>query len=108
MSPRVRVVAVVVTYNRKVLLGRCLEALERQTRPPEAVLVVDNASTDRTAELVAAQSDARYVRLSRNGGGAEGFHHGVRIALAEEAPDWLWLMDDDCIAAPDALERLLA
>jgi rhamnopyranosyl-N-acetylglucosaminyl-diphospho-decaprenol beta-1,3/1,4-galactofuranosyltransferase len=109
----VRVVAVVVTYNRKELLGRCLEALERQTRPPERVLVVDNASTDGTPELVASleprlRLDLRYVRLDRNGGGAEGFHHGVRIALAEEDSDWLWLMDDDCIAAPDALASLLA
>jgi rhamnopyranosyl-N-acetylglucosaminyl-diphospho-decaprenol beta-1,3/1,4-galactofuranosyltransferase len=109
----VRVVAVVVTYNRKVLLGRCLEALERQSRPPERVLVVDNASTDNTSELVESLSarlrlDLRYVRLDRNGGGAEGFHHGIRIALAEEESDWLWLMDDDCIPAPDALATLLA
>ena len=108
-----RVVAVVVTYNRKVLLGRCLEALERQSRPPERVLVVDNASTDNTSELVESLSarlclDLRYERLARNGGGAEGFHHGIRIALAEEESDWLWLMDDDCIPAPDALAALLA
>ncbi len=103
-----RVVAVVVTYNRKVLLGRCLEALEQSSRPPDRVLVVDNASTDGTDEVVASHPAVRYVRLARNGGGAEGFHHGVRIALAEEEPDWLWLMDDDCIAAPDALSALLA
>jgi rhamnopyranosyl-N-acetylglucosaminyl-diphospho-decaprenol beta-1,3/1,4-galactofuranosyltransferase len=108
----VRVAAVVVTYNRKELLARCLAALERQTHAPAAVLVVDNASTDGTPELVAAGGFAdrlplEYLRLGRNGGGAEGFHFGVRRALELDA-DWLWLMDDDCLAEPDALERLLA
>jgi GT2 family glycosyltransferase len=109
----VRVVAVVVTYNRKDLLDRCLRALEEQSRPPDRVLVVDNASTDATPSLVESLAerlalDLRYVRLARNGGGAEGFHHGIRLALAEERSDWLWLMDDDCIPAPDALATLLA
>ena len=106
-----RVAAVVVTYNRKDLLVRCLAALERQTRPPAAILVVDNASTDGTEEHLQASGAGatvplRYVRLGRNGGGAEGFHYGVKLAVGEES-DWLWLMDDDCIPAPDALERLL-
>jgi rhamnopyranosyl-N-acetylglucosaminyl-diphospho-decaprenol beta-1,3/1,4-galactofuranosyltransferase len=108
----VRVVAVVVTYNRRELLTECLEALARQTRPVDEVLVVDNASTDGSREHVEASGvdgrlPLRWVRLERNGGGAEGFHHGVRLALQGEA-DWLWLMDDDCLAADDALERLLA
>ena len=46
-------------------------------------------------------------RLERNEGGAGGFHEGMRRAHAEGGCDWLWLMDDDTIAAPDALERLL-
>ena len=106
-----RVVAVVVTYNRKRLLVGCLEALGRQTRPVERVVLVDNASTDGTEEHVAASGVAgalaiEYLRLPRNGGGAEGFHHGVRAALEHDC-DWLWLMDDDCEPRDDCLERLL-
>jgi glycosyltransferase involved in cell wall biosynthesis len=106
-----RVVAVVVTFNRKHLLAGCLDALARQTHPVERVVLVDNASTDGTEEHVRASGiaerlDLDYVRLRRNGGGAEGFHYGVRAALASEC-DWIWLMDDDCEPRDDCLERLL-
>ncbi|MEA2448423.1 MAG: hypothetical protein QOG63_355 [Thermoleophilaceae bacterium] len=106
------VVAVVVTHNRRELLVECLEALARQTRPVARVVLVDNASTDGTVEHVAASGVAErlpidLVQLTRNGGGAEGFHYGVRAALAGNS-DWLWLMDDDCEPAPDCLEALLA
>ena len=47
-----RVAAVVVTYNRKELLMECLEALLRQTRPLQAIYIIDNASTDGTPELL--------------------------------------------------------
>jgi glycosyltransferase involved in cell wall biosynthesis len=83
--------------------------LAAQTRPLDRVLIVDNASTDGTGEAITAFADRlplEHLRLRRNGGGAEGFHYGVREAL-RDGPDWLWLMDDDCEPAPDALERLL-
>ena len=103
-----RVTAVVVTFNRKPLLLECLRSLAAQSHPVDRILVVDNASTDGTAEAVESAGVAvDYLRVRRNGGGAEGFHYGVREALAGEV-DWLWLMDDDCEPAPDALERLLA
>jgi rhamnopyranosyl-N-acetylglucosaminyl-diphospho-decaprenol beta-1,3/1,4-galactofuranosyltransferase len=107
-----RVHAVVVTHNRRELLLACLEALARQTHELEGVTVVDTASTDGTTEaLEAAEVRERlaleHLRLTRNGGGAEGFHYGLRAALATGA-DWIWLMDDDCEPAPDALAELLA
>jgi rhamnopyranosyl-N-acetylglucosaminyl-diphospho-decaprenol beta-1,3/1,4-galactofuranosyltransferase len=104
--------AVVVTHNRRELLLACLEALAAQTRPVDGVTVVDSASTDGTEEALAAAEVSRrlpvdYIRLTRNGGGAEGFHYGLRAALAMDA-DWIWLMDDDCEPARDALATLLA
>jgi rhamnopyranosyl-N-acetylglucosaminyl-diphospho-decaprenol beta-1,3/1,4-galactofuranosyltransferase len=104
--------AVVVTYNRRTLLLACLEALADQTHTLDGVIVVDNASTDGTEETL-VHADVRrripidYIRLTRNGGGAEGFHYGLRAALGTDA-DWIWLMDDDCEPAPDALATLLA
>ena len=44
--------AVVVTYNRKALLLECLEALRKQTRPLDAIYIIDNASTDDTPEVL--------------------------------------------------------
>ena len=50
-----RVCAVVVTYNRKILLRECLLALEGQTRRPETILVIDNCSTDGTDAMLAKE-----------------------------------------------------
>jgi GT2 family glycosyltransferase len=99
--------AVVVTYNRRELLAQCLPALRAQDRPLQRVLVVDNASTDGTAEMVRAQFPwVELLALEANVGGAGGFRAGLRAAYAAGA-DWVWLLDDDTIARPDALRRLL-
>ena len=100
--------AVVVTWNRRLLLEQCLQALMSQTRACNRVLVVDNASDDGTAERLAAWGDRITVlRLDRNTGGAGGFNAGVRAAVQGGA-DRVWLMDDDVLPDPQALERLLA
>jgi rhamnopyranosyl-N-acetylglucosaminyl-diphospho-decaprenol beta-1,3/1,4-galactofuranosyltransferase len=102
-----RVCAVVVTHNRRDMLRRCLAALARQTVEPAGVLVIDNASSDGTAHMVRDEfPGAELVRLESNVGGAGGFHEGMRLAAARDF-DWLWLMDDDTIAAETALEELL-
>lgn len=107
-DPPPRVCAVVVTYNRLALLRRCLAALEGQTRPVDAVLVIDNASTDGTAEAVRREHPGvELMALAENTGGAGGFHTGMRHAYAQGF-DWLWLMDDDTMVAPEALAALLA
>jgi GT2 family glycosyltransferase len=108
VSAAERVYAVVVTYNRRDMLVECLRALAAQTRPVDVVLVVDNASTDGTPDLVREEfGDAELLALEENVGGAGGFYEGMRAAEAAGA-DWLWLMDDDTIATPGALEALLA
>ncbi|WP_244635618.1 glycosyltransferase [Chthonobacter albigriseus] len=103
------VCAVVLTYNRKALLHRCLEAVASQTRPCDRIIVVDNASTDGTLdELNEVWGDRiEVLALSRNVGAAGGFSIGMRVGYQTGA-ERLWLMDDDVIPDPDALERLLA
>lgn len=103
------VAAVVVTYNRRALLKGCLECLGRQTVRELSVIVIDNASTDGTGEMLApmAVSGAiQYHNTGENLGGAGGFQQGVRLA-AEQGFDYIWLMDDDSMPEPDALEKLL-
>lgn len=106
------VCAVVVTYNRKELLAECLDGLRVQTRRVDEILVVDNASTDGTSEMLAARGyledpAIRHVRLPGNIGGAGGFHAGMAAAY-ERGHTWIWLLDDDTIVAADALYQLFA
>jgi len=106
-TTRPRVVAVVVTYNRRELLLESLAAVHAQTRPPDAVIVVDNASTDGTAAAVRDRFPAiTLAELARNTGGAGGFASGLALALADAA-NLVWLMDDDTVPEPGALRALL-
>lgn len=114
MEPRV--IAVVVTHNRLALLQRLLERLDGVPRLAE-VLVIDNASSDGTAEWLAGLDDRDYGdehrsrpvvarSLERNTGGAGGFHDGLELAI-ERGADLVWLMDDDGLPDPDCLDLLL-
>ncbi len=103
----VRVCAVVVTYNRKALLRECLRSLESQTRRPDAILVVDNCSTDGTDAMLAEEfGHLSPLRMRTNTGGAGGFHEGMKKAY-EQGFEWIWVMDDDVEAVPGALASLL-
>lgn len=102
-----RVCAVVVTYNRAELLVKGLDGLMNQTCPPDEILVVDNASTDGTLDMLAAAYPEVVVhRLSDNTGASGGFSEGVRVAH-ERGFDWLWLLDDDVVAEPECLQEML-
>jgi rhamnopyranosyl-N-acetylglucosaminyl-diphospho-decaprenol beta-1,3/1,4-galactofuranosyltransferase len=104
-----RVVAVVVAYNRRDLLVEAMAALAAQTRKLDAIVVIDNASDDGSGDAaLAALPTIDLVRLEKNTGGAGGFAAGIAHALAEHQPDWVWLMDDDTIPTPTAIEELLA
>ena len=106
-----RVVAVVVTYNRLAQLQVTLPRL-LASKPAylDAVLVVDNASTDGTADWLACQSDPRLevMRCRTNLGGAGGFETGMRQAMAQFDPDWILVMDDDARPEETALETFHA
>ncbi len=112
MATTQSVVAVVVTHNRCVLLRGCLRALRAQTSTPETIVVVDNASTDDTAEVIRTEGQSpgvpvRACIVEATIGGAGGFALGMERAL-ELGSDWIWLMDDDSKPEPEALAELLA
>src|SRR5260370_42531591 len=96
------VAAVIVTFNRKHLLGKCLEAVRAQTRPCERLFIIDNASSGGTFEFLAAQGfldeSTEYVRLPVNSGSAGGFHEGMRRAY-EAGVGWVGLMGGGCCPA---------
>ena len=101
-----RICAIVVTRNRKDTLRECLDALNAQLRKPDHIVVVDNASTDGTSEMLEDEfSEVELLRLSRNEGGAGGFYWGIRNGYEQDF-DLLWIMDDDTIPKVDALAEL--
>ena len=100
-----KITAVVVTYNRQKLLIRCIEHLRQQTVRLDNIIVVNNGSTDGTAEWLDNQTDLEVIH-QENVGGAGGFYRGIQHAF-ESGYDWIWCMDDDVYPEPDCLEKLL-
>jgi rhamnopyranosyl-N-acetylglucosaminyl-diphospho-decaprenol beta-1,3/1,4-galactofuranosyltransferase len=100
--------AVVVTHNRRGPLKHVLESLVAQSHPVDRIYVVDNASTDGTAEFLSSLNNPGISskRLLTNTGGAGGFSYGMKWAY-EEGHELIWLMDDDGVPENDALERLV-
>lgn len=91
--------AVIVTYNRKALLGNNIRMLLKQTQPFDRIFIVDNCSTDGTPEYLAEQGWMNedpfvYVKTASNIGGAGGFYTGTKAAF-DAGADWIVLMDDD-------------
>lgn len=103
------VAAVVVTYNRKTLLRQCVASLLGQTWADMDIWVIDNASTDGTGAMLApliGDGRVHYQNTGGNLGGAGGFEYGLRVA-AQQGYDYVWIMDDDAIPEPTALEALM-
>ena len=101
---------VVATFNRSAYLAGLLESIAALDPAPASVIVVDNASTDDTPELLESVAKGFPVPLSvlhlpENTGGAGGFAAGVEAAL-ERGAEWLWLMDDDVEVLPGAVAAL--
>lgn len=99
------VIAVVVTYNRLELLKEAIAALKDQTVAMKHLIVVNNGSTDNTAQWLAGETNLLVIHQA-NSGGAGGFYTGIRHAAGMGA-DFIWVMDDDSICEPTALEKLL-
>ncbi len=107
-DPR-RIIAVVVTFNRRDMVTRLVASLDAGSVVPDEVIVVDNASGDGTADALEGAGTATpltVLRLTENTGGAGGFHTGLAAAI-ERGADLVWLMDDDGTPATDCLQTLL-
>ncbi|NJN81481.1 MAG: glycosyltransferase [Caldilineaceae bacterium] len=102
--------AFVVTFNRPATLASTLQTLLAQSRPPDAILVLDNsslASVQRVAQEYAEQGVV-YHDMGRNGG--SGRRGRIRLdRLSREGSDWIfWGDDDDPPKSTDTLERLVS
>jgi GT2 family glycosyltransferase/O-antigen/teichoic acid export membrane protein len=107
---QIKVGIVVVTYNRREILKDTLEHIRNQTYRNFTVFIIDNASTDGTGTYMRAftkdNSSFHYYKLKRNLGGSGGFYHGIKLAY-QSGVDYIWGMDDDAWAKPEALKVLV-
>ena len=100
-----RVLAHVHTFNDADVIDLTIEALLRQTRPVDGILVVDNASTDGTLDRPSLKN-VTVLRHQENVGTSGAVVTGLRFAL-EHDYDWAWIFDADSMPEPDALGKLL-
>lgn len=99
--------AVVVSFNRLEYLKKCLMALENQTQPLDEIIVIENGSTDGSAEYIDQHHpNVTVYRTGKNLGGAGGFAWGIEIAIAH-GHEGAWLMDDDAEPELDAVAPLI-
>ena len=96
---------VVVTYNRLKILKEVVESLRTQSYRNCKIIIINNGSTDDTLSWLNTQTDLITI-TQENVGGAGGFHTGMKY-VAEHNFDFCWIMDDDVICSPNALEELL-
>ena len=97
------VVAVLVTYNRFDALTESLASVLAQSRPPDAVIVVDNNSADGTADrLAAAEPGVDIICMPENLGPGAAIATGMRQAFSHGA-EIVWLVEDDTLYGADYL-----
>jgi GT2 family glycosyltransferase len=100
-----RVLAYVHTFNDGEFIDQVLDAIRRQTRPTDAIIIVDNASTDGIRDRTFPDG-VTVVRNSTNLGTSGAVRIGFANAL-EQGFDWTWILDPDSVPEFDALENLL-
>jgi GT2 family glycosyltransferase len=102
-----RVGVVIVNYNGARYIGECLESLRAQSRAPDGVLVVDNASKDGSPELIASHfTDVALVRSPSNLGFAGAVNVGIRWCQAR-GDDAVLVLNPDTVVDSQALNRLV-
>jgi GT2 family glycosyltransferase len=101
------IASVTTAYNSVQELVLHIEALLRQERPLQEIIVVDNASTDETSSLVAARyPHVTLLRMAENRGTGGALAAGLAYAALEKRHDWIWMFDQDSIPGSDALKLI--
>ena len=99
-AAKLTVSLIIPTWQRRELVLRLLDLLECQTHPADEVIVVDNGSTDGTADAVAGR--ATVIRLTEN----QGFARAVNLGIKAAKGDWVGILNNDVEPRPDWLEIL--
>ena len=103
-SPAPLVSVLITTYNSSLHLQRCLDSIKTQSCAPLEVVIVDNASTDRTREILEHQKlKAKVIYNDRNTGFAAAQNQGMRAAAGQ----WLLSLNPDVVLSPGFVEEMV-
>lgn len=100
-----KVSVIVVNWNGEQFLERCLAALIAQTVSPHEIILVDNASSDRSVDIARRFPAVRLMLQDQNTGFARGNNLAIKAASGES--EWIALINPDAFAEPRWLEALL-
>ena len=95
---------IIVSFNARPDLERCLDSLGTSIRRSHEVIVVDNASRDGSADAAADRPGVRVIRREEN----RGFAHATNIGIRAGSGTNLLLLNSDTVVPPGAVDRLLA
>jgi len=102
------IASVTIAYNGARMLPRQMDALLAQARTLQEIVVVDNASSDGTAAMLAQRyPQVTVLRMKENAGAAGAWARGLSYAALEKRHDWVWSFDDDSVPNSFVLANLL-
>ena len=102
-APRVSIL--VISYNTRAMTLDCLRSLQAETTVPHEVIIVDNASPDRSAEAIAAAFPAWRLIASKEN---LGFAKGNNVAAEAARGEYLLLLNPDTVILDGAVDKLVA
>jgi len=105
--PEPRVAVIILNWNDGAATLDCLAALDTTDYPNRTTIVVDNASTDGSAQQAANVASAKVLFNTTNLGFTGGVNTGIRHAMAAGA-DYIRLLNNDAVPRPDVLSKLVA
>ncbi|MGZ8173651.1 MULTISPECIES: glycosyltransferase family 2 protein [Methylobacter] len=100
-----KIAVIIVNWNGGQFLERCLAALMEQTIKPHEIILLDNASSDGSVEIVLRYPSVRLIALNRNTGFTQG--NNLAIEAASAGAKWIALINPDAFAEPRWLEALV-
>lgn len=103
-----KIAIIIVTYNGEIYIRACLDSILKQSYKEFDIIVVDNASTDHTVDIIQKYCPlVKLICLDKNIGFAGGNNVGIRYAL-EQGYSYTLLLNEDTIVDSDLLTRFIA